>query len=140
MARPKGPPSQRRVYVLPDELLQRVMDFAMEKGLASESEAVRRLLDEALRKRETYREIIERMVRRMSEVPTIAEAAQDVLAAHPLIRHLRYEEDDGVKFGLRDGMEIEIDGNRHVAIRDAEGSRVPWKNGLPSLDDQDLPF
>lgn len=40
--------ARRRIYVMPHELVRRVRDYASREGLASETEAARRLLREAL--------------------------------------------------------------------------------------------
>lgn len=50
---PPPPPSIRRVYVLPKELLLRVHQYGFEGGHPSEVSAVRELLEDALLRYET---------------------------------------------------------------------------------------
>lgn len=49
--RPPLPPAQRCVYMLPAEMVKAIHDFGFKTGCQSEVEAVRVLLDEALKRR-----------------------------------------------------------------------------------------
>lgn len=49
--KPPSPPMKRRVYVLPAEMVDRIMAFGFDNGCASEVEAVRTLIQQALETR-----------------------------------------------------------------------------------------
>ena len=47
--------TERRVYMLPANLLERLRAYQVSQGIGSEAEAARRLLDTALQMRDTAR-------------------------------------------------------------------------------------
>ena len=122
---------QRRVYVLPAELLERVLAFQKETGLPSEVEAVRRLLDDALKSRDTYTTIAERFQAKLKEVRIMSDAVADVLARHPLISMISYMDDDKVQFKLRNGICVTFSKDARYEAWDENGNRL--------LDDE-VPF
>jgi hypothetical protein len=85
--------TQRRVYVLPAELVGRIVAYQNEVGLSSEVEAARRLLDAALKSRDTYSTLIARFRSRLTETRIPAEIAKDVLVGHPLVERISFKED-----------------------------------------------
>lgn len=101
--------SRRRVYDLPVELVDRVVDFQKERALPSEVEAVRRLLDQALKSRDTIESVVVRYLSALHDSDS-AEAAKLVLVGHPLVTQLtfsneevssfRYEKDKGDKASI----------------------------------------
>lgn len=142
------PGTQRRVYVLPDELVNRILQFQQEKGISSETEAARRLLDDALKSRDSYLTITQRFLDRLKDLRIPAEVAREVLAGHPLIASITFE-NDVIMFRLKDGWEITIGADGEVQVQDASGNRVAWhepgsekgkkKPSKPEWDD-DMPF
>lgn len=86
--------SKRRVYELPNELVERIVEFQTARSLPSEVEAVRRLLDMALKSRDTIETLVGRYLNALS-TPGIepGEAAGVVLSGHPLVRQISFEED-----------------------------------------------
>ena len=117
--------TQRRVYVLPDELVGRILAFQRETGSPSETEAARRLLDEALKRRDTYKSIIERFLNRFKEIHILSDVAKEVLAGHPLISTIRFE-DDAIHFRLINNCKITINTDGVVDVEDDKQGRVRW--------------
>ena len=108
--------TQRRVYVLPDELVGRITAFQEERGLPSETEAVRRLLDEALSSRDTHQNIVDRVIAGLRKVRIPAEAAKDLMG-HPLISEVAVGRDE-VVFRLKDHFTITVRSDETFEITD----------------------
>ena len=117
--------TQRRVYVLPEELVGRILAFQRETGLPSETEAARRLLDEGLKRHDTYKSIIDRFLNRFKEIRILSDAAKEVLAGHPLISTIRFE-DNAIHFRLINHWKITVNTSGAVDIVDDQGDKVPW--------------
>jgi hypothetical protein len=98
---PSANDNVRRVYALPAEMVERITAFQREKGLPSEVEAVRRLIDEALKSRDTLETIINRMLAKLAQTRIASEAAKDVLVGHPLVTGVSFEA-SRVHFWLKD--------------------------------------
>lgn len=90
--------TKRRVYDLPNELVERILEFQKDRGLPSEVEAARRLLDQALKSRDTRESLIGRFLSRLTPGTEPSEAAADVLVGHPLVKGLDFMDDDSVRF------------------------------------------
>lgn len=103
-----GQVSKRRVYDLPLELVDRITAFQAEKKLPSEVEAVRRLLDEALKYRDTPELIIERFKERLKSDGIPSSVAKDVLVGHPLVKSILQEDLETIAFTMRDGRTFRI--------------------------------
>lgn len=156
-----GHSTKRRAYDLPNELVERVVEFQKAKGLPSEVEAVRRLLDMALKGRDTIETLVGRYLAALSVPGTEpGEAAGLVLSGHPLVRQIAFE-DDGIEFHFqmanRPVEEVSVKGKKEIHIRDhgggygnsreyvyddaaRPGKRLKWVSGAPSLDDDEIPF
>jgi hypothetical protein len=98
----KGDDEHRRVYRLSEELLTRVKRFQTKSGFKYEVDAVRRLLDEALRLRDTAGDILDRLDARFQRERNLRTLAQQHLAGHPLVINLEID-DHQVIFTLRNG-------------------------------------
>ena len=94
-------PNARRVYALPQDLIERIVEFQRDKGYQSEVEAVRRLLDDALKYRDTTDKIVSRFMARLRSMRITSEVAKDILVAHPLISTLSFGQ-DYVSFVMKD--------------------------------------
>lgn len=132
--------SIRRVYVLPSELVARIVEFQEEKNYPSEVEAVRKLLDEALLHRDTAETIINRFKSRLEGLRMPAEVAKDVLVGHPLVSNISFGRDE-IVFELTDGNNYRITDKGDVSYKSTYG-REPWKRWATlSRDmDDDIPF
>lgn len=132
--------TQRRVYVLPAELVERIVAFQNEVGLTSEVEAARRLLDGALKSRDTYSTLVARFCSRLTETRIPSEIAKDVLVGHPLIERISFR-DDRIEFVMKEGIEVTIwtDGKYHV---EQDNQRIDFgpKHSRSSDMDDDIPF
>jgi len=151
-ATPPSPPSpptaaqekERRVYALPGELVERIVEFQREKGYPSEVEAVRRLLDDALKSRDTLARLISRFMTRMGSLRSTVEVAKDVLVGHPLVKSMSFDE-DAVNFEMKDGWEAKINDKGDVWIWDPQRSNTwSWapdegRFGTGKITD-DIPF
>lgn len=117
---------QRRVYQLPAELVERIVEFQKEKGLPSEVEAVRRLLDDALKSRDDLDRIVNRFLGKLKYARIASEVAKDVLVGHPLVASLSFEP-DMVAVTLKDGWRARISDAGSVYIYDSTGEPHKWK-------------
>lgn len=102
--------SLRRVYVLTADIAERLSAYQAAMGFKTEVDAVRRLLDDALKARDTPRLIAERMRLKLRDVPVIGEVARDVVAGHPLVMSISFEP-DSVSFVLKDGTTVTVKAN-----------------------------
>lgn len=137
--------TQRRVYVLPDELVSRILTFQIEMGLSSEVEAARRLLDDALKSRDTFQTLVARFVSRLKETRIPAEVAKDVLVGHPLVQRINFH-DGQIEFGMKGGHDVRIWADGRYEVSDENENRVDFgpKPAKPSKRnaemDDDIPF
>ena len=147
--------TQRRVYVLPTELVDRILEFQRTMGLTSEVEAARRLLDEALKSRDTYKTLALRLRAKLKESRFLSDAAQ-ILLGHPQVTGLNFEK-DRMKVRLTNGYEITMLENGQWWAEDENGRNQDQSDDLfdatdkpkargtfgrqpsPGLDD-DIPF
>jgi len=132
--------SIRRVYVLPSELVARIVEFQEEKNYSSEVEAVRKLLDEALLHRDTAATIINRFKSRLENLRMPAEVAKDVLVGHPLVSNISFGKDE-IIFELADGNNYRITDKGDVRYKSTYG-REEWRQ-WPALNrdmDDEMPF
>lgn len=136
--------TQRRVYVLPTDLVERIVAYQNDMGLPSEVEAARRLLDEALMSRDDWRAITNRFLERLKETRVMSDIAKDVLIGHPLVSQVRMEPGI-IKFDLTSGETVEITNNGLVDATDNYSNRLELnprariKTESRSLDDE-IPF
>lgn len=122
---------QRRVYALPAEMVDRIVEFQREKGLPSEVEAVRRLLDEALKSRDDVNKVVIRFLARLKVARIASEVAKDVLVGHPLISSIGFD-GDRVAFNMRDGWMVSVTDSAsvHVSIGNGKTAYV-WSAKTP---------
>lgn len=110
--------NKRRVYDLPVDLVDRITAFQKEQRLPSEVEAVRKLLDNALKDRDTLEDIIYQAATHLDAHRDPAEAARVVLAGHPKVSAIYFEE-GAVRFDYHDRSrteEVRIHSPRSVEI------------------------
>jgi hypothetical protein len=108
-------PTERRVYVLPSEQLERIRAYQNSSGIGSEVEAVRRLLDSALQMRDTPQDILRKLKSRYADEKDLRVLARDILAAHALVESVHFA-DDGVWFCLKGDVrgKISADGTTYI--------------------------
>lgn len=93
----------RKVYMLPRELVDRIALFQQDKKLPSEVEAVRRLLDEALKYRDTPELMVERIKERLKSNGLVHSVGNDILREHPLVALIDQSEANYIGFKMKDG-------------------------------------
>lgn len=146
MAREKAPQdandkAQRRVYVLPNELVERIAAYQEELGLASEVEAVRRLLDGALKSRDTPFHIAQRIYLQHKLGKPLQDAIRDVLWGHPMLSQMVVESDATV-FVLKDDRAIRFEDDGKATIL-YKGKPIMFEGGKPewaSYHHEEIPF
>lgn len=126
--------TERRVYVLPVELVERVRQYQKDNAIASEVEAVRRLLDTALQMRDTVNTILKKMLAKFEAEKDLRIISRDILATHPLVEHIK-NSNDSVEFVLKDSWRGKFTSNGK-ALTSLGNSR--WSDGS-DLDDE-IPF
>lgn len=111
---------QRRVYVLPNELVERIVAYQTEMGIQSEVEAARRLLDEALKSRDNWESITRRFQERLKETKLLPEIAKDILMGHPLVSDIGIRQ-SSITFQLTSGESVTIFGDGTAQAKDRHG-------------------
>lgn len=96
------PTTERRIHVLPIELLDRIRAYQSENNIPSEVEAVRRLLSEALQARDTIDDIMKQVRAYFRQDRDLRTLAREVLSGHILVNRIDIE-DSEVRFGMRNG-------------------------------------
>ncbi len=115
--------SQRRVYVLPNDLVDRIVDFQKSQRLSSEVEAARRLLDEALMRRDDIYTIYDRCDRMLNKNVFIPDIVRAVLVGHPLVQSVNFE-GDAVNFCLINGDNGRLSRSQGVEMWDSGGNKL----------------
>lgn len=142
---PDTPSTQRRVYALPTETVERIVEYQKEKGFQSEVEAVRRLLDEALKSRDTPTKIINRLLARLEVHRVATAAAGEVLMGHPMVEGMRFTR-DSVTVKLTDAPEVTIQDDGSVSFEPMSmEDQWTWKPNKtnkygPGFIDEGIPF
>lgn len=136
--------TQRRVYVLPTDLVERIVAYQNDMGLQSEVEAARRLLDEALKRRDDWRTIARRFLERLKDTRVLPDIAKDVLIGHPMVQQVSWS-DTNIVFITTTGetVRIERDGTVYAENEYQRGLELDPKplrgGGGRDLDDE-IPF
>lgn len=93
---------ERRVYVLPAELVARIRQYQRDHAIVAEVEAVRRLLDTALLLRDDVHSLLQRLMDKFQTEKDIRIISRDILAAHPLVDSIS-NHPNSIEFTLKDG-------------------------------------
>lgn len=96
------PTTERRIHVLPVELLERIRAYQSENNIPSEVEAVRRLLSEALQARDSIDDVMKQARAYFRQDRDLRAMARDVLSGHILVNRIDID-DSEVRFGMRNG-------------------------------------
>jgi hypothetical protein len=108
--------TERRVYVLPSEQLERIRAYQTANSISAEVEAVRRLLDLALQNLDTIHDILKKLRSRYADEKDLRVLARDILTTHVLVLSVHFLE-DGVSFYMAGEMRGKItkDGTTYIA-------------------------
>lgn len=117
--------TERRIHVLPKELLERVRAYQADNGISSEVEAVRRLLDMALQMRDTLDDVLRKLKLKLPEERDLRVLARDILWSHPKITGVRFGDGD-LTFDFSDGSSGRIDQNGRLYIQHSGDSYDNW--------------
>jgi len=148
----------RRVYVLLPEQVDEIRAYQARNGISSEVEAVRRLLEIALRLRDTIPDILKKLKARLSNEKDLRVLGRDILSMHPLVKSVHFEE-DALIFTFNANDRGKIDSNGRMFMADASANdwddwdeypdprRPAHSGGTPSWDapkggdlDDEIPF
>lgn len=130
---------QRISVLLPPELVDRIQSYRADAGISSEDEAVRRLLDDALKYRDNLVSITDRLIEKVRSLKSIREAAGYVLSNHPLVKSIDFT-NEGMTFCLTTGIRIEVRMPGIATIYDENGKPVIFHadNELGWLDPRNM--
>jgi hypothetical protein len=137
--------TQRRVYVLPTELVERITAFQTDMGLQSEVEAARKLLDEALKRRDDWRAITRRFQEKLKETRMLTDIAGEVLVGHPLIEGINFAP-NSITFKLTTGETVTVNKDGTTNAVDEYNNEVeldpkPYRKNLGGRElDDEIPF
>lgn len=87
---PDNPKMERKVWLLPVELMDRVRAYQSNNGIASEVEVGRRLVGYALDMLDTPSDILGRLQADYAICKDLRAAAQNVLTMHPRVFSIRF--------------------------------------------------
>ncbi|WP_424138670.1 hypothetical protein [Roseomonas chloroacetimidivorans] len=126
---PKAASTERKIYVLPIEQVERIRAYQTANGIGSEVEAVRRLLDTALEMRDTVRDLLNKLKSRHAQEKDLRVLARDILAGHSRVRSINYT-DDSLEFSFSADERGKI--NNKGRIFEGDGSFDGWTEIKPS--------
>ena len=130
----------RATYVLPADLVERINQYKNDIGIASDDEAVRRLIDDALKHRDDMFMITGRLLDKLHSLKSLREAAGYVLANHPLVKHISFDAGSLI-FSLDDDYSLDVTPKGVVTIYDKDSNTVRFSGkDLPKwLSDENRP-
>src|SRR5690606_7300962 len=103
------------------ELVERIVAYQTEMGIQSEVEAARRLLDEALKRRDDWESIARRFQERLGETKLLPEIAKDILMGHPLVSDISFRQ-TSITFQLTTGESVTIFDDQSIRAKDRHGT------------------
>ena len=149
------PATERRIHVLPVELLERVRAYQAANAIPSEVEAVRRLLSEALQARDSINDIMNQIKNYWYSSRDLRSISRDILSSHILVSKIEINDDD-LCFSLKGGNagKITKSGKMYTGREDEQGYLTHWTrwpstqdnafglfdDSLPPPPDEEIPF
>ena len=129
--------AQRKIYVLPKELVERIVNFQRKHGYPSEVEAVRHLLNKALLFSQTPDELMTDVYFYLDDAEDDAKAIEnmvkDVLMGHPLVSILSIQK-NGYFITLENGDEYKIGKNGGmIEVKIDTGEWAKWEPPLSEI-------
>ncbi|WP_019998853.1 hypothetical protein [Aureimonas ureilytica] len=86
--------TQRKIYLFPVSLVRRISAFQKREEIANESEAVRRLLDEALRVTESPVDLMYQCRMILERTNSLYAPVKEILVGHPNVESIVFNGDD----------------------------------------------
>jgi hypothetical protein len=118
---------ERKVWLLPAELSERIKAFQASQGISSEVEAARRLLDSALQMRDSVPDILRKLSDRYAEEKDLRVLARDVLVGHALVKSVSFD-DSSAWFEFRDDTVGKIAKDGRTFIGEKQGyNEFSWE-------------
>jgi hypothetical protein len=144
--------TERRVYNLPADLLERLRAYQVSQGIASEVEAARRLLHIALQMRDSVTDILSTLEAKFADEKDLRVLAGDVLSKHILVDKIQFGK-GLVVFVMENGDRGMIQESGTLFYADSDdrdddwtsykrkptGASPSWDAGKGDLDDE-IPF
>lgn len=127
---PKGVGTERKIYVLPTEQVERIRAYQTASGITSEVEAVRRLLDTALEMRDTVFDLLNKMKAHFANEKDLRVIARDVLAGHSRVTSIGYG-DNEITFTLGPEQRGRMDSRGRIFVNGDYGPDDWDEVGLP---------
>lgn len=126
---PEKATTERRIHVLPVELLDRVRSYQTDNGIASEVEAVRRLLSEALQARDTIDDLMKQVRAQFKKDRDFRTLARDVLSSHILVKRIEIS-DSELQFTMKsdDAGKINRRGEMQTGTASDDGYTSFWRD------------
>lgn len=129
--------AQRKIYVLPKELADRIVNFQRGHRYPSEVEAVRYLLNKALLFSQTPDELMTDVYfclkKAEDDAKAIENIVKDLLIGHPLVSILSIQK-NGYFITLENGDEYKIGKNRGmIEVKIDTGEWANWKPPLSAI-------
>lgn len=119
----------RKVYMLSEDLAARVASYQESEGHKSEVEAVRHLLEQFFRSRESWQDIAREVQARICCADDLKSMSWEYLLSHPLVSSVSLDLNK-VGFILVSGEAITIDGGGRITeARTKEGHIVSYVGG-----------
>lgn len=114
--------TERRVYVLPADLMVRIRAFQTDQKLSSEVEAVRRLLTDALQSKDSIDNILIAVHSMFEQANNFREIVKRLLSDHILVKRIDIRDKELI-FSLRNGdaASIDLEGNMQTGTESDEG-------------------
>ena len=126
--------AQRKIYVLPKELADRIVKFQRRHRYPSEVEAVRYLLNKALLFSQTPNELMTDVYfclkKAKDDAKAIENIVKDLLMGHPLVSILSIQK-NGYFITLENEEEYKISRNKPLPMQNKENGK--WSNWKPSI-------
>lgn len=118
--------AQRKIYVLPKELVERIVNFQKSRRYPSEVEAVRHLLNKGLVFCQTPDELMLEVFSCLINNKSTESIVNGLLVGHPLVASLTIQK-NGYFFTLENGDEYKINKNKAVLMKKKpNGDWVAW--------------
>ena len=123
--------TERRVYNLPMDLLERLRAYQASQGIVSEIEAVRRLLHNGLQMRETNKDVLATLDTKYADEKDLRVLAGEVLSKHILVESIKFEK-GAVVFQMEDGTRGRMEDGGKLYFADANDRDDDWSSYPPA--------
>lgn len=117
---------QRRVYVLPTDLVERIVEIQKDQGFSSEVDVVRWLLEDAVWRHDTADTILARYRERIISGYSAIDAAKECLIGHPKISNFSIGHGAGISIEIQNYGKFALDMQGRVTKVGEDGSETEY--------------